>query len=110
MRIFGKFEYSYNGLDLYSISLTPFDLDCYYVDLDGKETAETYIEGDVEDSSWKPYNAEISDYCVYSPTLNSYMSECEANEKLDDKLEFVEAEKITVYKEGKLIEEYFIHD
>lgn len=113
MRIFGKFEIGYEGLDLYRISLTPFSEDCYYLDLDGEDTCETYI-GSIEDSSWKPYNVEIIEDCEYSPTLDTYMSEDEANEGLMDDNEldddFVDAEKITVYKEGKLIKEYFTHD
>ncbi len=110
MRIFGKFEFGYEGSNLCAISLTPFNEDCYYVDLDGEDTCETYIEG-IEDSSWKPYNWEGSEYYYYYPKFDEYVTEddsCE-DEKYEDE-DYLDAEKITVYKEGKLIKEYFTHD
>lgn len=112
MRIYGHFEYDYEGLDLYEISLSPFEDNCYYTELGQEDRCEAYID-DLESSSWNPYNVEIRDYCIYSPTLDTYMSEEEANNKAAEDTEFddfEDAEKITVYKEGKLIEEYFTHD
>lgn len=51
----------YETLAPITISLTPFDNECYFIDLEGSNRYNTIIDEDSEDcGNWNPYNAEVA--------------------------------------------------
>ena len=51
----------YETLAPVTISLTPFDNECYFIDLEGLNRYNTIIdEGNEDYGNWKPYNAEVA--------------------------------------------------
>lgn len=58
------------------LSLTPFEGDCYFLDLeDGKSYDVVEYEGDYEPSCWKPYNGEhtLGEY-LFNPETQEYIN------------------------------------
>lgn len=72
VRIYASIEYLdnfYTSQGASRISLVPFDIDCYYLDLDLKsDTIYNIISYEDQPFDWKPYNVEeYTDLLLYNP-------------------------------------------
>ena len=82
MRIYAILEdvgSEYETLAPITISLNPFDNNCYFIDLEDSKQYDTIIsEGDEDYGNWKPYNVEF--------TLGEYFCNPNTEEYINSKI------------------------
>lgn len=88
-----------------NISLSPYDKDCYYLDLVDSERYDTVImEGEDDETNFLPYNAIIEEHGWYDPISKIFDFDEEnpifLNEKGYMRDEVTEAFKCQKYVEG----------
>lgn len=57
------------------ISLTPFDEDCSFLDLEEGQTYETVLFEGGEESDWRPYKGVHRKYSWYNPETNEFSTD-----------------------------------
>lgn len=100
MRIYAILEdvgSEYSTVAPIKISLNPFDEDCYFLDLEEKQTYETVLFEGGEESDWKPYNGINRIYTWYNPKTNEYSSDEDFWDEEDD---LIEGEMCQKYENG----------
>lgn len=61
-------DYYYTSRSASKISLTPFDCECYYIDLEPNTIYKTFEGGGENSFNWKPYNlTEYTEFLLYNP-------------------------------------------
>lgn len=79
------------------ISLTPFNEECSFLDLEEGQTYETVWDEGGEESDWRPYNSIHRIHTWYNPKTNEYDSD---ESVWDEEDALIEGEMCQKYENG----------
>lgn len=98
----------YETLAPTQISLKPFDIDCYYLDLEENLYYDTVIyEGGWDDIKWKPFNVIYQEHMFFDKHNNKFLYPEDYSDDWEDK-GILEGYRYQKYENGKPIgEPYF---
>lgn len=100
-----KVNEEYTIFSAVEVSLTPFEKDCYRLEIDDKHRVYTLIKDDYEASDFVPYNCIEKRFGAYLPNKGIFCDEEETEEEYED--DYVYGYWITEYKEGRITKAYF---